>query len=609
MNRLNVKKLFNNNLLFSVLPTLFSIKSTVKIEAEQSNCISGYSIKLKNSTYSVIHSDISYLMMALGDILTFGSASVTDNRQSKLEFRAVMLDCSRNAVPKIATLKEFLLKLSLMGLNYFCLYTEDTISVDFEPLIGYGRGAYTEQEIKELDSFCQQIGVTLFPCIQTLGHFEQILKFKKFENLQDNDRVLNVKKEKTYEFLDKYIDTVSSYFSTNIIHLGMDEPWGLGRGKSYNPRSKNTPSCLYAEHITKMSNLCKKKNLQPIIWGDYILGDSGENKLTEDEIGIIPKSVIMNYWNYGDTEQTNYISSLNKFKKNGYDAIASPGAWNWSRYWENFDSAQKTISACMSSAYECNINKSMLTMWGDDGNECLLINNYAILAFYLENTINNNSNNTRWQAKLKTICRTQFEEYELMSKIENPDFESLPNTELNLYISKMLFYDDPLLAYVTRLFNDNSPVEYYSTLSEEIISYIKNSNNCNLSNLKLATLYCKFTASKFEIVKNAMNAYLTEDKKRMKKIINDINDIKLTLSEFCLLYRKLWFEERKPFGFEVIDIRLGGLKTRLDTLEFKLKNYIETSENIEEFEFATCSDLKMIDLARYSKVCSMCKII
>ena len=59
-----------------------------------------------------------------------------------LSFRGIMLDASRNAVPRVDHLKERLARLALMGLNRFCLYTEETYAVPGEPLFGYARGRY-----------------------------------------------------------------------------------------------------------------------------------------------------------------------------------------------------------------------------------------------------------------------------------------------------------------------------------------------------------------------------------------------------------------------------------------------------------------------------------
>ena len=57
-----------------------------------------------------------------------------DGRRSFQEF-GYMVDCSRNAVPQIDTLKQLVKLLALMGYSYLGLYLEDTIEIEKEPYI------------------------------------------------------------------------------------------------------------------------------------------------------------------------------------------------------------------------------------------------------------------------------------------------------------------------------------------------------------------------------------------------------------------------------------------------------------------------------------------
>ena len=86
------------------------------------------------------------------------------------DFFGVMLDMSRNAVMKPQQVKDFANLLSKMGYNMIQLYTEDTYEVENEPYFGYLRGRYTHDELKDIVSYCESIGVEVIPCVQTLAH-------------------------------------------------------------------------------------------------------------------------------------------------------------------------------------------------------------------------------------------------------------------------------------------------------------------------------------------------------------------------------------------------------------------------------------------------------
>ncbi|MFR1358408.1 MAG: hypothetical protein ACLSBB_14380 [Ruthenibacterium lactatiformans] len=88
------------------------------------------------------------------------------HRQPVFEHNGVMLDCSRNAVPRVEAVKMVLRKMALMGLNTLMLYTEDTYEVPEQPYFGYLRGRYSVEALRGLDSYAAALGIELVPCIQ-----------------------------------------------------------------------------------------------------------------------------------------------------------------------------------------------------------------------------------------------------------------------------------------------------------------------------------------------------------------------------------------------------------------------------------------------------------
>ena len=67
---------------------------------------------------------------------------------ANFETLGTMIDCSRNGVLLVKTVKFLLKKLSLMGYNMLQLYTEDTYKIEGEPFFGYLRGGYSEKALK-----------------------------------------------------------------------------------------------------------------------------------------------------------------------------------------------------------------------------------------------------------------------------------------------------------------------------------------------------------------------------------------------------------------------------------------------------------------------------
>mgnify|MGYP002799355454 FL=1 len=70
-----------------------------------------------------------------------------------------MLDMSRNGVMKPEQVKTFAHTLKTFGYNMLQLYMEDTYEIPGEPYFGYMRGRYTQEELKDIVSHCESMGV------------------------------------------------------------------------------------------------------------------------------------------------------------------------------------------------------------------------------------------------------------------------------------------------------------------------------------------------------------------------------------------------------------------------------------------------------------------
>ncbi|MFZ2657611.1 MAG: family 20 glycosylhydrolase, partial [Victivallales bacterium] len=579
----NVSDLPNGKQLSTILPEFFCLSGGVQVIADK--CLSaGYSIKkIEDGKIKIEHSTVPDLMLALGALIC-EDIKEAENIVAPIEFRGLMLDCSRNAVPKLEYLKESLSRLALMGLSHFCLYTEDTYEVIGEPLVGYGRGKYTKIELKEIVDFCEGIGITMFPCIQTLGHLEQVLKYGKYYKHRDTDRVLNACDEKTYEFVDKIISEAIGPYKSDLIHLGMDECWGIGRGNAFKENTPIKPLEIYAKHVARVAEICRTKGLKPIIWGDFVIGMSGEKEMDESEASIIPKHVIMNYWNYYHSDKQKYLDEINKYKKLDYDPIVSPGLQTWGRFWINHGMVQKTVKPCMDAVHELGIKRVLMTMWGDDGHENLFEGDYHSLAYFLSFCLNSSPTDEFWKLRAAKICSVPVAKFAKFSELDVLD--KLPGLKNGYFkpTSKMLFYDDPLYGIINRMFSNDKVSDIFLKISK----FYKNAGNSSVRHadiFRLASLYSSIIALKFRICMDSRNAYESKKKMALKTQMKELSRLEDKIKKFHKLYRKLWLRERKPFGLEVMDQRFGGMIIRVKCMRETLKKYVDGKiTTIPEYE-------------------------
>ena len=103
-----------------------------------------------------------------------------------------MLDCSRNAVFTVEKVKSFYSYHGETGNEHLMLYTEETYTVPDEPYFGAYRSRYSQDEIREMDAYARTFGIELVPCIQTLAHLHNALKWPLGETVKDTADILQV---------------------------------------------------------------------------------------------------------------------------------------------------------------------------------------------------------------------------------------------------------------------------------------------------------------------------------------------------------------------------------------------------------------------------------
>ena len=113
-----------------------------------------------------------------------------------------MIDCSRNAVASVESVKKWIDLTSSLGYNTLMLYTEDTYEVPGELYFGYMRGRYSREELRGLDAYAKSRNMELIPCIQTLAHLNALNRWPEYKEHFDVDDILLAQDERVYLLID-----------------------------------------------------------------------------------------------------------------------------------------------------------------------------------------------------------------------------------------------------------------------------------------------------------------------------------------------------------------------------------------------------------------------
>ena len=180
------------------------------------------------------------------------------NEKTTFKTFGILFDCTRGNVITVKHFKHWLRRLSLMGYNMAMIYTKDAYQLPDEPYFGYMRGAYSMEEIKEIDAYAKKLRIEIIASIQALGHLEPILRWSAYGHVRDTGSVIMVDEPESYELLEKMINFWSEALSSRRIHLGMDECHDLGRGRYMDLHGYESQFTLYNRHLERSDN--KKKS-------------------------------------------------------------------------------------------------------------------------------------------------------------------------------------------------------------------------------------------------------------------------------------------------------------------------------------------------------------
>lgn len=491
----------------------------------------------------------------------------------------VMLDCSRNAVPNMDNLKNWLTVLASLGMNCLFLYMEDTYELEGYPYFGTLRGRYTKEELRQIDQWAGLLGIEVIPCIQTLGHLRTPLKYPAMKAFWDTSDVLLVGKEETYELIETMIRTLTQCLSTRRFHIGMDEAMGMGQGTYFQKHGYRDRLELMREHMDRVMEICGRYDVEPMIWSDMYLRSvcGGEYygaprmEAFTDELKP-PGGLAMVYWDYYHSEPQTYEEYLKIHQTLSGDVWFAGGAWTWNGLAPNYSKAAATTNAAMKACRSMKVRQVVCTLWQDNGAETPAVSGLPGVVSFAEAGFGHEIPDQELDQWLTFLCGSGLEDVMLL---EEPDLVCLDRAvnwkECNP--SKYLCYEDPLLG----LFDGgNARAElgiYYKVLSKKLAKACERASEWR----DLFEYYhglALFLEQKADLGIRIRNAYRRGDRRQAGILAGEVIPVCIEcLERLRERRRRVWERENKIFGYEVLDIRMGGIKARLESAASRLSGW------------------------------------
>ena len=185
--------------------------------------------------------------------------------------------------------------------------------------------------------------------------------------------------------------------------------------------------------------------------------------------------------------------------------------------------------------------------------------------------------------KIKSEFQTiTGENFDALSACDIPNYVG-GNRSCKINVAKYSLYGDPFNAWLECKVKDGVREEY-AEHAETLYAYATESKNYGYLFETLGAL-CDVLSVKYGLGIRTREAYAQKDVKALKAIIQEYELTQSKLEVFYRKFRALWYKENNPTGFDVQDLRLGGLKQRMSSCKERLEAYLaDEIKNIPELE-------------------------
>lgn len=490
-----------------------------------------------------------------------------------------MLDCSRNAVINIPSIKRLAALLAISGYTSLSLYCEDVYEVKDEPCFGYMRGRYTVKELAEIKEICEDFGLELIMSVQGLAHMRSIYRWEPYykECIDCND-VLLVDSERTYQLIDNIFATLAVNFSGCRVNIGFDEPFMLGRGKFLNKNGYEPAESLYYRHLERVLQIAEKYNLKTLMWADFLVNEFKDKQKILELTKRFGTQLI--YWGYGDigSLKRDSQSVYEEFYKNLQDITNCFGDivfactdWKFLGMAPHTRLAVKIAEGATAACVDLGIDEVWQTSWGDTGAETSPFVTIPAIVYYGYKRLFGNGTEYTFEEYFKLLFGDTQDWYAL--DLANYLDENSTNTTSKSYV-----YNDAFFGVV-----DNTIKGDYSTIYKQHLQTLSKAKKLQGfeylydTQIKLIELLLV----KHNLGLHIRAAYNNKDKTALKGICEKrIPDVIEKIKAYYKAFKYQFLKDNKPFGVEVHTTRIGALILRLEDCKERMEEYLDGKQAV-----------------------------
>jgi len=285
--------------------------------------------------------------------------------------RGVMLDISRDKVPRMETLYALVDLLAEWKVNQFQLYMEHTFAYRNHREVWEKASPMTGEEILELDAYCRERYVELVPNQNSFGHMARWLVHPRYNPLAEAPEGCETAWGKfrgpfslcpldpgAIALLAELYEELLPHFTSRQFNVGCDETVDLGRGRSRVVCERLGVGRVYLDFLLKIHRLVQRHGRTMQFWGDIILHHP-------ELIEALPDGIIALEWGYEAGHP--FARDSARFAEAGVPFYVCPGTSSWNSIAGRTENAVANLRDAAENGLACGAIGYLNTDWGDNG--------------------------------------------------------------------------------------------------------------------------------------------------------------------------------------------------------------------------------------------------
>jgi hypothetical protein len=289
-----------------------------------------------------------------------------------MKYRGIHDDLSRGPFPTLAFQEHQLEVFASRKVNLYSPYFEHTLQYADDPLAAPPGSSLTRAEAQELAAFAAKLHIMIVPEQEAFGHLHHVLIYEKYADVAESPHghVLAPGQPATQPLILSWFTQIAADFPSPFLHIGADETFELGTGRTKADVDKRGLGPVYADFLSSIHTTLAPLHRRLLFWGDMAGTDPAA-------IPRLPKDMIAIPWVYG--HEDSYDHNILPFKNAGIETWVAPGDANWKQVYPLEKAALDNISGFIESGQRLGSTGELTTVWDDDGEGLFNLDWFGVL--------------------------------------------------------------------------------------------------------------------------------------------------------------------------------------------------------------------------------------